>query len=103
MRPLADAQRQVLETVPGLPVVASPLATCLGLVLAENVVAHHDIPPFDNSAMDGYAVRAADVASPPTLECIRSASEALLVHPHQPPSPSSRCPPGTRSPADRLS
>jgi molybdopterin molybdotransferase len=65
MRPLADAQRQVLETVSGLPVMATPLADCLGLVLAEDVVAGHDIPPFDNSAMDGYAVKAADVMSVP--------------------------------------
>ena len=66
MRPLADAQRQVLDTVPALPAVATPLADCLGLVLAADVVASHDIPPFDNSAMDGYAVRAADVDSTPT-------------------------------------
>ncbi len=65
MRPLADAQLQVLDTVPRLPIVANLLAESLGLVLAEDVVAGHDIPPFDNSAMDGYAVRAADVESTP--------------------------------------
>ena len=65
MRPLLEAQRQVLDTVTALPAVATPLADCLGLVLAEDVVAPHDIPPFDNSAMDGYAVQAADVASTP--------------------------------------
>ena len=66
MRPLADAQRQVLDTVPALPGVATPLADCLGLVLAADVVASHDIPPFDNSAMDGYAVRSEDVTATPT-------------------------------------
>lgn len=65
MRPLADAQRQVLATVPPLPVLAVPLAECLGLVAAEDITAPHDIPPFDNSAMDGYAVQAADVGDPP--------------------------------------
>lgn len=65
MRPLPDAQRQVLETVPALPAVPTPLADCLGLVLVEDIAAGHDIPPFDNSAMDGYAVRARDVASTP--------------------------------------
>ncbi len=65
MRPLADAQRQVLDTVPALPTVATPLAECLGLVIAEDVVAAHDIPPFDNSAMDGYAIQAVDVTDPP--------------------------------------
>jgi molybdopterin molybdotransferase len=39
-----------------------PLAECAGLVLAEDVSAGVSLPPFDNSAMDGYAVRAVDVA-----------------------------------------
>ena len=38
------------------------LADCAGLVLAEDVRAEVSLPPFDNSAMDGYAMRAADVA-----------------------------------------
>jgi molybdopterin molybdotransferase len=37
-----------------------PLPEALGRVLAEDLVSQDDIPPFDNSAMDGYAVRAAD-------------------------------------------
>ena len=65
MRPLEEAQEQVLETVTRMPVAEMPLADCSGLVLAEDVRAPHDIPPFDNSAMDGYAVRAADVATVP--------------------------------------
>lgn len=65
MRPLEDAKRQVLDTVRLLPAEATPLADCLGLVAAEDVMASHDIPPFDNSAMDGYAVRTRDVAEPP--------------------------------------
>ncbi|MDQ3402868.1 MAG: molybdopterin molybdotransferase MoeA [Actinomycetota bacterium] len=51
--------------LPPLPVVSLPLADCLGLVLAEDVVAAVSLPPFDNSAMDGYAVRAAEVAAAP--------------------------------------
>ncbi|WP_028934414.1 gephyrin-like molybdotransferase Glp [Pseudonocardia spinosispora] len=39
-----------------------PLADALGLVLAEDLVTTIPLPPFDNSAMDGYAVRAADIA-----------------------------------------
>lgn len=65
MRPLADAQRYVLAHVAALPTVETPLADCLGLVLAADVVAGHDIPPFDNSAMDGFAVRAADLTTTP--------------------------------------
>ncbi len=65
MRPLVDAQRTVLDTVPRLPAEPTPLADCNGLVLAEDVIASHDVPPFDNSAMDGYAVRSQDVATTP--------------------------------------
>lgn len=42
---------------------ALPLQACAGLVLAADVDADVDLPPFDNSAMDGYAVRAEDVAA----------------------------------------
>jgi len=38
-----------------------PLVAARGLVLARAVAAKHELPPFDNAAMDGYAVRAADV------------------------------------------
>lgn len=65
MRPLAEAQAEVLDAMQLLPVVETPLRECLGLVLAEAVVAPHDLPPFANSAMDGFAVRAADVAGAP--------------------------------------
>jgi molybdopterin molybdotransferase len=65
MRALADAQRDVLDAVPRLPAVPVPIEGALGLVLAEAVVAAHDLPPFPNSAMDGYAVRHEDVAVAP--------------------------------------
>ncbi|WP_145926521.1 gephyrin-like molybdotransferase Glp [Amycolatopsis orientalis] len=61
-----DAHR---ETVTGLlgnaPVLRLPLASAAGLVLAEDVLAGVSLPPFDNSAMDGYAVRAEDVVEAP--------------------------------------
>jgi molybdopterin molybdotransferase len=44
------------------PAAMVPLAEAQGLVLAEDVVAQLSLPVFDNSAMDGYAVRAEDVA-----------------------------------------
>ena len=44
------------------PPVSLPLADALGLVLADDVVAPLSLPGFDNSAMDGYAVLATDVA-----------------------------------------
>lgn len=55
----------MLEAVGPLPVQSATLREARGLVLAEDVTAPHDIPPFANSAMDGYAVIAADVAEAP--------------------------------------
>lgn len=65
----------VLGTVKTLEAVATPLEEALGLTLAEDIVSRDDIPPFDNSAMDGYAVRAEDLAgaaagSPVTIEVV---------------------------------
>ena len=60
-----DALARILSGVPALPAVSVPLLDALGLVLAEDVSADRDVPPFRNSAMDGYAVRADDVARAP--------------------------------------
>ena len=67
-----EALRRVLASVPA-PTGAepAPLATCAGRTLAEDVGALRNQPPFPASAMDGYAVRAADIATiPATLEVI---------------------------------
>jgi molybdopterin biosynthesis enzyme len=55
-----EAVRIVLESTPRLPVERVTLTDTLGLVLAEDLGATVDSPPFDNSAVDGYAVRSAD-------------------------------------------
>ncbi|HKC91726.1 MAG TPA: gephyrin-like molybdotransferase Glp [Candidatus Limnocylindria bacterium] len=60
-----DALARILAGVPTLPTVETPLLDALGLVLAEDIEADRDVPPFRNSAMDGYAVRGEDVASAP--------------------------------------
>jgi molybdopterin molybdotransferase len=66
-----DAIARILESVPRVPIVDVPLLDAQGLVLAEDVAAERDVPPFRNSAMDGYAVRSTDVASAPaTLRVI---------------------------------
>lgn len=52
----------VLGTVSTLEEETRPILDCLGSMLAEDVPADMDIPPFDNSAMDGYALIAADTA-----------------------------------------
>ncbi|MGN6362408.1 MAG: molybdopterin molybdotransferase MoeA, partial [Thermomicrobiales bacterium] len=59
---VAEAQALVLGGVAPLATEIIPLLDALGRVLAEDIVADADIPPFRNSAMDGYAVRAADLA-----------------------------------------
>jgi molybdenum cofactor synthesis domain-containing protein len=55
-----EAVRLVLENTPPLPVARVPLVEARGLALAEDVAARFDSPPFDNSAVDGYAVRSVD-------------------------------------------
>jgi molybdopterin molybdotransferase len=55
-------QQQVLGVVQTNPPENLVLGDCVGAVLAEPILATVDLPPFDNSAMDGYAVRAADIA-----------------------------------------
>ena len=57
-----DALRRLLDQVELLVSQAVPLADALGLTLAERIVADRDFPPTDRSAMDGFAVRAADCA-----------------------------------------
>jgi molybdenum cofactor synthesis domain-containing protein len=64
--PLADAQRRVLEGVDPLPPVEVALDAAAGLVLAEPVRAALAVPAWANSAMDGFAVRAGDVADAST-------------------------------------
>jgi molybdopterin molybdotransferase len=55
-----DAQRLVLEHVSPLPAGSVALAEAYGRVAAEDVRSAVDLPPFDSSAMDGFAVRAED-------------------------------------------
>ena len=55
-----EAERLVLENVSRLPAEDVSLVEAQGLALAEDVRAKFDSPPFDNSAVDGYAVRSAD-------------------------------------------
>jgi molybdopterin molybdotransferase len=61
-----EARRYVLDNCKVGEVIEATVAEAIGTVLAEAVVASEDVPPFANSAVDGYAVRAADVAVPPT-------------------------------------
>lgn len=66
MIPLEEARAEVYAACPPRPPAATELAEALGLVLAEPVTATENVPPFANTAMDGYAVHSADLtgASP---------------------------------------
>jgi len=61
-----EARQYVLDNCKVGDVIEAPIAEAIGAVLVEAVVAAEDVPPFANSAVDGYAVRAADVAVIPT-------------------------------------
>ena len=60
-----EALERILATVRVLKPERVPLLEAAGRVLAEEITADRDIPPLTNSAMDGYAVRGADVAQTP--------------------------------------
>ncbi|MDG1065510.1 MAG: molybdopterin molybdotransferase MoeA [Luminiphilus sp.] len=65
LTPLMEARAQILAQVPAAPAIEyMKLQDCLGRILSEDVVASRDVPPFDNSAMDGYAVRHSDLPGP---------------------------------------
>jgi molybdopterin molybdotransferase len=62
VRSVEEHQRVVAEMIRARPAATIPLAEAQGLVLADDVVAQLSLPVFDNSAMDGYAVRAEDTS-----------------------------------------
>ena len=64
---VSEARRVVLESVAILGAEQVKLEQSLGRVLAEEVRANRDQPPYDISAMDGYALRSADLAKVPAM------------------------------------
>lgn len=63
LKPVEEHLAECLDAVAVLPARDVPLLDALDCLLDEDVVADLDLPSFDNSAMDGYAVRVPDVAS----------------------------------------
>jgi molybdopterin molybdotransferase len=62
--PIADMERLIIARVtPVAEVEEVPLGEALGRVVAADMIASEDLPPFDNSAVDGFAVRHADLAA----------------------------------------
>ncbi|MFT6582002.1 MAG: molybdopterin molybdotransferase, partial [Alphaproteobacteria bacterium] len=66
MLSVKEAQDRILSTITPMPAEQIGMANGLGRVLAEDIASRRTQPPTDVSAMDGYAVRAADVATVPT-------------------------------------
>ena len=71
MMSVEEALGRILAEIQALPTTQVPLAEALGLVLAQDIVAQEDIPPFSNSAMDGFALLSQDsqprAGQPPRL------------------------------------
>ena len=79
-----EARDRILAFFSRLPTERQGVLDALGQVLAEDVVAPFDIPPLDNTAMDGYAVRAADTtgaseASPRELRVIADLAAGSIL------------------------
>ena len=72
---VAEARERILSRFKPVAAERLPLAECANRVLAQDIVAANDLPLFDNSSMDGFSLRAADVAtaapaSPRTLRVV---------------------------------
>lgn len=83
MRSAAEVSADILRLVQPMTPVEIPLDYASGCVLAESIAADFSLPVFDNSAMDGYAVRAADVAAatdaaPVTLRVLADAAAGAV-------------------------
>jgi molybdenum cofactor synthesis domain-containing protein len=70
MKPLEEARSEVLAAMPRLPSGAVDSGSAIGRVTSVAAVAAEFIPPFDNSAMDGFAVVASDCAEGPVTLAI---------------------------------
>ena len=86
-RSVAEQLDAVLAAVSPLPPARITLDEAGGLVLAEDIRTATDIPPFDNSAMDGYAVRRVDLLGatadhPVTLPVIADLAAGTAENPH---------------------
>ena len=94
MKSIAEALEAMTEGFTPIGVVGIPLEDASGFYLAEEVTARFDSPSFDNSAMDGYAVRAQDVtaASPESPVTLTVSGESRAGETSPPPlSPHTAC------------
>ena len=79
MLTVEEALEEILSRVKPLPTERVPLMAALGRALAEPIVSGREIPPWANSSMDGYAVRAADTArSPVRLNVVDTVTAGMM-------------------------
>ncbi|ECF2138840.1 molybdopterin molybdotransferase MoeA, partial [Salmonella enterica subsp. enterica serovar Adelaide] len=89
LMPLETALTQMLSRITPLTAVETlPLVNCFGRILATDIVSPLDVPGFDNSAMDGYAVRMADLSADKPLPV---AGKAFAGQPYQGEWPAGTC------------
>lgn len=79
MKQLADARAEILAAVPRLGSRVVDVDGCIGRITAEAAVARDFTPPFDNSAMDGYAVIASDCVDAPLALAVNEDTAAGSV------------------------
>ena len=79
---IEEARTRVLAEALPLPAECVPLPDTVGSVLAEDIVATHSVPPFDNSGMDGYAVRAMDIVEAAPASPVRLVISATIPAGH---------------------
>lgn len=82
MRTVDEHLAAVLALARPLEPVEVDLTDAFGLVLSDDVVARYPVPPFDNSAMDGFAVRTLDLASAPRRLRVTEDIPAGDIEPH---------------------
>ncbi|MDP5226251.1 MULTISPECIES: gephyrin-like molybdotransferase Glp [Arthrobacter] len=95
-----DHQERILGAAAPLPAVRIPLHDAFGLVLAEDVRRRWALPLFDNSAMDGYAVRRADAVDGARLRVVADLPAGSSDEPALGPGEAARIMTGAPVPAD---
>jgi molybdopterin molybdotransferase len=83
MLSVEEALERILTEISSLDSIQVPLPTTTGMVLAQDIIAQEDIPPFANSAMDGFALRSADSSphngQPPRLRITGSVAAGYVA------------------------
>lgn len=98
------AQERILSLLEPVETESLPLTECIHRVLAQDIAAASDLPPFDNSSMDGFALRAADAsaaspASPRTLRVVADIAAGAAPEVHLAPGQAARIMTGAPLPA----